>query len=352
MKNSIKKFLLLTLMATLPLIILVALYSYLDPFHVVHPITKNAAGCDSVISGNNAGFRAVETYLTHNKDLHFDSFIFGSSMSQNYKANYWKPYIDENASILHFDASGETLEGIINKMNFLNNHGSTIKNALIIIEVEMLGRPTHENDIRYAQHPATTGFIDWFHFHTMYFNAFRNMKQAKKAFANIPLEDEVIDPIEAAFRIDSINEVFYPIIDSLIIHDPNKFFTPKRMAKRKHAHLPAPNDPFIDEKVEKQLRTIKSILDKNKSTYIILVPPCNIKPKLKWEDEWLMKSIFGEDKVHNFSDAKEYVGNEYFYYDEPSHLISAKCKVLLDSAYKEQATKRLKNPYYKSAPRH
>lgn len=352
MKKTIKKFLLLTTLAALPLIVLVAIYVICDPFHVVHPITKNAAGQDSVITGNNAGFMAVETYLIHDKDLHFDSFIFGSSMSQNYKASYWKPYIDQDASILHFDASGESLEGMINKMNFLNKHGSTIKNALIIIEVEMLGRPTHDNDIRYAQHPATTGFFDWFHFHTMYFNAFRNINQLKKVFTNQPLEDEVIDPIEAAARYDSINEVYYPVIDSLIVHDPNKFFTQQRLASRKHARLPAPATQVINEKVEKQLRIIKAILDKNKTNYIIIVPPCNIKPKLEWADLWLMQSIFGEDKVHNFSDAPDYVGNEYFYYDEPSHLISAKCKDILDSAYHEQAIPRLRNPYFKSKPIH
>ena len=172
MNPGIKKFIMRTLVAALPLLLLVGIYVVRDPFHVVHPVASTEHG-DSVVAGNNAGVIAVQTYLAHNCERRYDSFIFGSSMSQNYKAAYWQPYIDKNASILHFDASGESLDGIINKMRVLNEHGSTIKNALIIIEEEMLHRPPHENEILYVQHPATSGASRWFHFHTLFFNAFR-----------------------------------------------------------------------------------------------------------------------------------------------------------------------------------
>ena len=349
MNGSIKKFLLRLLIAALPLLLLVGIYVVRDPFHVVHPIVNTQHG-DSVIAGNNAGVIAVETYLAHNGQLHFDSFIFGSSMSQNYKAAYWKPYIDPNASILHFDASGESLDGIINKMRFLNNHGSTIKNALIIIEEEMLRRAPHENEILYVQHPATSGVDRWFHFHTMFFNAFRNIKLVGDVLSgkNDEISDNVIKNGDVPNRIEPINENYYHHIDSLIEYDPAKFFTPQRLAHRIHAMLPFPNEPAINDVVEAKLKTIKEFLDKNKTKYIILVPPCNVKPQLKPQDLWTMKAIFGQDYVHDFSGANGYVNNELYYYDKEAHLISAQCKVLLDSAYKEQKNApAFHNPYYR-----
>lgn len=351
MKGSIKKFILRSLLASLPFFLLVAFYAFRDPFHVVHPIISNSDGRDSVVAGNNAGFVSVETYLAHNSEQHYDSFIFGSSMSQNFKARDWQQHIGNDASILHFDQSSETLEGMINKMRFLNEHGTTIKNALIVIEEKMLRRHPVENDILYAQHPATTGAHNWFNFHCIFFNALRNTSMLKKTILNKideekeqqkrQLNDEVAD------RTDINNEVYYSIIDSLLEHDPSKFFTPERLASRIHAKLPGQVGPAINEELETQLKTIKEILDKNKTIFLVLVPPCNYKQTLMKPDLWVMKSIFGQDKVHDFSSAEGYVNNEFFYYDKMGHLISAKCKVLLDSAYQEQASPSLKNPFYR-----
>lgn len=341
-----RKFCLRTLLAALPVFLFMAFYAIVDPFHIIHPVTSDAQGRDSIIVSNNVGFTSVETYMLYNDQYHYDSFIFGSSMSQNYKASYWQPYLDSTASILHFDASMETLTGIINKMRFLNNHGTTIKNALIVIEVEMLGRQPLEDDILFVQHPATSGASNWFHVHTQFFNAFRDIEQLKYAFSHPASTLSQISDI-APDRIDHLNEMYYGDIDSIIAVCPEKFFTPERLAKRKRTILPSASPPAIDETVEEQLKTIKDILDKNHTSYIIIVPPRATNPQLKWQDLWVMKTIFGEEKVHDFSGVPEYVNDEKLYYDKAAHLISSKCKILLDSAYYEQQHLIIKNPYFR-----
>ncbi|MBO4721328.1 MAG: hypothetical protein J5629_00165 [Muribaculaceae bacterium] len=351
MKDSIKKFCLRTLLAVSPVLLFMAFYAIVDPFHIVHPISSDSQGQDSIIVGNNAGFTSIETYLLYNDQYHYDSFIFGSSMSQNFKASYWMPYLDSTASILHFDASMETFTGIINKMRFLNNHGNTIKNALIVIEVEMLGRQPSEDDILYIQHPATTGAINWFHVHTQFIKAFCDLNQVKYALfpsqSNNDLQQDGIVSEIAPNRVPHLNEMYYGEIDSIIATSPDKFFTPERLAQRKRVRLPSASQPTIDEAVETQLKTIKEILDKNKSNYIIIVPPRATNPQLTWQDLWVMKSIFGEDKVHDFSSHPEFVNDERVYYDKAAHLISSKCKILLDSAYYNQQHNAIKNPYFK-----
>lgn len=351
MDGSLKKFIMRTMLATVPVVVFVIVYAVCDPFHVVHPVTRDALGRDSVIAGNNAGFVAVETFLAHNSERHYNSFILGSSMSQGFKASYWQPYLDKGASILHLDASGETIEGVINKIKFLDRHKAVIKNALIVIDEEMLRRRPIETDILYAQHPSTTAPQHWFNFHCIYLNAARNTDVIKKMFFdNIVLEKAQeckASSAPIANRIDIINENYYPVIDSLIEHAPNKFFTAERLAARKHISFPAQVAPAVNDKVEAQLLAIKAILDKNATNYIILIPPCNYKPSLMASDLWTMKAIFGQDKVHDFSRAQGYVNNELLYYDKMGHLISAKCKVLLDSAYREQSSHSLHSPFYR-----
>lgn len=334
------------MLALVPVMLFIALYAVRDPFHVVHPVGKDKNGCDSVMAGNNAGFTSVETYLLHNKERNFDSFIFGSSMSQNYKASYWKPYLDSTASILHFDASSESLTGVINKMRFLNDHGSRIKNALIVFDVAMLGgRTPREHDILYIQHPATSGAINWFNFHSLFFNAYRHAGPVA-IIRNSPIikGEEMVDG-HISDRIEPINEKYYGYIDSLIAHDPDRFFTTKRLEGRTHPINTKPIGYAINEEVEKQLLSIKQILDQNKTNYIILVPPCNAMTHLKAQDLWELKAIFGEDKVHDFSSAPGYTLNERLYYDRNGHLISAQCKILLDSAYRVKPAS-IHNPYY------
>lgn len=351
MKESIKKFCFRTLLAALPVFLFMALYAIVDPFHIIHPVTTDAQGRDSVMVSNNAGFTSIETYLLYDDQYHYDSFIFGSSMSQNFKASYWRPYLDSTASILHLDASSEFLEGIINKMNFINKHGTTIKNALIIIEAEMISRQPQEDNILFIQHPSTSGAKNWFKFHTLHFNAFRDLTQVKYALFHDTYNEEMqqknMIASNAPDRIAHLNEFYYGTIDSIITQCPDKFFTPQLLAARKHAVLPTATKHAIDDKTELQLKLIKQILDKNHTSYIILVPPCNNQPQLQWHDLWVMKSIFGDDKVHNFSSHPQLVFNERAYYDNLGHLISAKCRMLLDSAYYEQQHHAIVNPYFK-----
>ncbi len=351
MKDSIQKFVLRTLLAALPVFLFMAFYAIADPFHIVHPTCRDSQGRDSVAVSNNAGFTSVETYLLHNEHYHYDSFIFGSSMSQNFKASYWKPHLDSTASILHFDASSETLTGIINKMRLLNHHGTTIKNALIVIEAKMLERREPSNDdILYVQHPATTSAPDWLHVHSIFFNAFLNLQQVKLALfpdrnKHSGHDNGIVSEI-APNRIGHLNEMYYATVDSIIAVNPDEFYTPERIKSFKRAILPTATQPAIDHEMEVKLLTIKGILDANHSNYIIIVPPRNSFRPLAIQDLWVMKSIFGDNRVHDFSRHPELINNDRVYYDNGAHLISAKCHLLLDSAYRSQQAPALSNPYF------
>ena len=76
----------------------------------------------------------TSTFNHYREKEKFNSFIFGSSRSQAYKCENWISYLDENAKPFHFDASGEGIWGISRKIEYIDEIGDTIKNALVVID--------------------------------------------------------------------------------------------------------------------------------------------------------------------------------------------------------------------------
>ena len=156
-----KRFVLRSLVALLPVLLLVALYVIKDPFHVLRPGDGAATPGDTVALTVNTGYQSVETFKRHNAELHYDSFIFGSSLSGYYRVGDWKKHLPEDASPIHFNASRETLQGILNKLHFLASRGVHVAHALIVLEDEMLQRKPLDSDVLYVQHPQTTPKVSW-----------------------------------------------------------------------------------------------------------------------------------------------------------------------------------------------
>ena len=174
-KQGLKRFVLLSLLALLPVVLLVGLYVVKDPFHVLRPYDGNApASTDSVQLTVNTCYVSTEAFRFFEPSRHFDSFIFGSSLSGYYRIKDWATHLPADASPFHFNASRETLHGILNKLNYLERCGVTVKHALIVMEDEMLKRMPLDNDVLYVQHPLTAPNVSWWKFHQLYFNAFRH----------------------------------------------------------------------------------------------------------------------------------------------------------------------------------
>ena len=115
--HGMKRFVLLSLLALLPVMAVVALYLIRDPFHVVKPYRgKIYNPGDTVSLTINWGHVTVESFKYFNPSEHFDSFIFGSSLSGYYRIKDWQTHLPADARPFHFNASRETLYGILNKL--------------------------------------------------------------------------------------------------------------------------------------------------------------------------------------------------------------------------------------------
>ena len=337
-KQGLKRFVLLSLLALLPVVLLVGLYVVKDPFHVLRPYDGNApASTDSVQLTVNTCYVSTEAFRFFEPSRHFDSFIFGSSLSGYYRIKDWATHLPADARPFHFNASRETLHGILNKLNYLERCGVTVKHALIVMEDEMLKRMPLDNDVLYVQHPLTAPNVSWWKFHQLYFNAFRHPELVAYTLWPSPATTQLVldkgyATTDLPDRIEPINESYYRWADSVIAVNPDEFFTPEHLARYDQ---PIRKMPFYDKitpAVHELLTGIASALKRHNTDYQIIIPPHYAWEPISNSDLYTLRHIFGIERVHDYShDAK--MGSDLRYYYDDGHLIASQCARLMDSAY-------------------
>ena len=346
--HGMKRFVLLCLLALAPVFLLVALYVIRDPFHVVKPYNGKILNPeDSVGLTVNWGYITVESFKYFDPENHFDSFIFGSSLSGYYRVQDWQPYLPAEARPFHFNASRETLRGMLNKMLWLTHRGVKINNALIVMEDEMLMRRPLDGDILFAQHPSTAPELSWWEFQQLYFNAFRRPLLVGYMLYPQGFTQQVIDEgfatKDLSNRIESINEGYYAWADSVIAVNPDEFFTPEHIAQYSKPLKEMPCPDKITTPVAAMLKAIKEILDKHGTDYQIIIPPHYGYEAIGSSDLYALELIFGQDRVHDYSHDPEMGSDLHYYYDD-GHLIASQCARLIDSAYHAAS---LQSPFLK-----
>ena len=346
--HGMKRFVLLSLLALLPALLVVALYLAKDPFHVVKPYKGQVYNPgDSITLTINWGYVTVESFKYFNPQEHFDSFIFGSSLSGYYFIKDWQRHLPEDARPFHFNASRETLYGMFNKILYLRNQGVTIKHALLIIEDEMLMRRPMDEDVLFVQHPQTARNVSWWKFHQLYFNAYRHPEVIAYLLCPDAMRESVLEKgyatTDLSNRDESINESYYRWADSIINANPDAFYTPEHIAKFQLPPKEMPCQSKITPQVESLLHDIAGLLEKLGTDYQVIIPPHYGYEAISSSDLYAMELIFGAERVHDFSHDPE-LGNDLHYYYDEGHLISRECGRLIDSAYN---TVSLPSPYLK-----
>lgn len=344
-----KRFVTLTLLALLPALLLVALYVTRDPFHVVKPYQGRIyEPGDTVSLTINWGYVTIESYKYYDPEGRFDSFIFGSSLSGYYRIQDWQRQLPPSARPFHFNASRETLYGILNKLKFLRSRGVKINHALLIIEDEMLMRRPLDEDVLFVQHPQTAPEVSWWKFHQLYFNAYRQPELVAYLLCPGPMTSRALDKgyitTDITTRIEPINEGYYRQADSLIATNPSAFFTPEHIANYTRPVKELPCQDKITHPVEAVLNAIATILRQQGADYHIIIPPHYGYEAISSSDLYQMELIFGPDRVHDYSHDPLLGTDLHYYYDE-GHLIAHECGRLIDSAYHAVT---LPSPYLKN----
>lgn len=334
--KSITTFVLRTLVATLPVWLAVALYIATDPFNILRYDPTKTVAHHAV--ARNMGFVSITTFNRLNDHYHYNAFIFGSSMSQNYRAEHWGSLLPPDASVMHFDATMETVAGITDKLRYLRDRGADVKYALIIIEEEMLRRDPLDNDILHVRPPAITDDVTIAHFHTLFFNAYKTPLIMGYCLApqrfHDDMERQLIIAVEPTTRYERYNEFRYNGHDSLIESRPDEFFTPQRLkaiTSNADRLYTVEQSVMTSHRVE-ELKALRLTLDELGTDYRVIVPPRYHRQLISAADAATLAEILGHERVFDYC-RDPLSDNPRAYYDSHAHLIAKYCNDLLTRVY-------------------
>ena len=325
MRPGFKKFVCRSLLALLPVAAYIALYLVLDPFGVVHRYDGiSIAPGDTLERMPNKRYVAIEGLKFYNAEHHYDSFIFGSSISSNFTVAAWKKHLPADASVYHFTAGAETLTGIRDELKYLITHGYPVRHALLIIEEEMFTRSKRYEEMPYVPHYDVSPEISWLHFQRVHFNAFRDFDMLLyQLWPTQRLADKLL--------MDG---------KMIVLGDPDTFYKEQRPWLVNMQPLPSALPLRIDAQNESLLRDIAAMLRDNHVDYVVIVPPRFRSQPLSAVDHALMCEIMGEDRVNDFSNDSTLIHDLYSYYDGV-HILTYRCTELIDRSYAPKSPLKL-----------
>ena len=315
-----KKFIFKILIFTLPAILLIVSVIYIDFFKIF--------GFQDYYSNQKVGLNremiTTSTYNHYREKENFNSFIFGSSRSQAYKCKNWINYLDKNAKAFHFDASGEGIWGISKKIEYIDEIGDTIKNALIVIDRTVL-RTTYPRDGHLSISMPCVSKSSEFQYYYTFLKASLN---PKFLFANMDYSlfktyrgymGYLIRRNKYDHHVDKINCDIWYGYDKEIESDSLGYYT-KLIKEGIFYKRPKINSSecIVTPKEKNQLLVIKNILEKHNTKYKIIISPVYDQVPMEKEQIELLEQLFGKENIYNFSGKNRFTESIYNFY-ETSH---------------------------------
>ena len=118
-----------------PFIALLVVYFLNDPFMVLRHYNRY----DNSPVMLNEGYIGWQMYMNNRDSIAFDSFIMGNSCTMAYQCHEWEKYLDGGRAVRLF-GNAESIAAISKKLQALERNGAEIKNLLLILDKESLGK--------------------------------------------------------------------------------------------------------------------------------------------------------------------------------------------------------------------
>lgn len=302
----------------MPFFLLISIVLILDPLKVFRDYDDYYK--DNFVNINRE-LICLKLYDKNSKFLKYDSYIFGSSRSHAFRVENWLKFLPSDASGFHFDANGESIYGIYNKMRYIDETGGSIKNALIVLDYFTLTATKNREGFLFISPPQlskepsykfyveqikpvldikyTVGYLDYYIFKKYrcymegYFNDIKNINISNNNTGDLYYyKDKIIDKDPIAYYSKMINSgVFYD--RSRIIYKPVR----------------------VDESEINLVNNIKKLLIKHNTNYKIVISPCYDQVRLGYDHLKLLTDFFGNN-VYDYSGVNKYTNSVYNYYED------------------------------------
>ena len=321
------------LFIAIPLILLVGIYLWTDPFRCIHAFDIND------VDATNREYLSTELFLRNNPTYHYNSFVFSSSRGGGINMYQWKQYLPIGAQPFLFQAWGESLTGIERKLEYLFENNVPIDNALLLFDIPgTFAKNQLPHEALSMKHYIFTGHSKFGYNAMQFFNFIQKPSLWKNNIINMMcgvqvacVSDTITNDWEATNRC---NYTELPSQDSL--KQCSEMTRHTFFEKMAHADGAVQvSEPLINAHFEKQLRHIREMLDANHTDYhIVITPaPCYVSQSINPKDMELLRTIFGEGRVHDYSGKNE-ITEDYNNFSDPGHFGLRVGYMIIEDIYK------------------
>ena len=298
---------------------MLAIYIATDVFKVIYHYDPYYDGAYYI--GTNRAYGSTMTYINQNPKYQYDSFIFGNSRSLFWEIDTWKKYLPKGSKCMHFDESGGSISGIHDKVLFIDKNGGQIRNALFVIDWFLLSH-FEQNGYLFASPPILKGYSNYLSFHTQHLGAFLNPKfLIALADYNIfgkfrPYMRNIINDGRSTY-VAEYNEIQETLTEKKI--EEGTYYDARQLKVFENVQKPGEfSTEKLDNKEKNALREMKNVLDKQHTSYKIVISPLYDQIKLNRQTLNLLCEIFGKENVYDFSGVNKW-NKDYHNYYEDSH---------------------------------
>ena len=309
------------ILACIPAILLGSVYLILDPFMVVRHYDNLYTPARPHLELNE-DYVATEYFLSSYSEKKYDSYVFGSSRARFFNSQNWGRYINSTA-IYPYNVALESLFGVTGKIKFLNSHGVKIKNALLIVDGQLLAGAKNSSGHLYRKHPLVSGEgIADFQFAS--FKDFFNLDA-------ISLYVKAIKATPSAAQAQVEEDPQYKA-ERQIVENREAYYGPKMNMFYKRDSVQQYSRPVLETANRKLLLEIKKIFAENNTDYRIVISPLYDQKRMAPADMQVLQEIFDRNRIYDFSGINDITSNVYNYY-EVMHYRLPIAQRILDTVY-------------------
>ena len=304
----------------LPVIVLAVLYLLSDPYKTLKPFSLE------YFDTTNRDYLSSELFMLNNPEQNYDSFIFSSSRGCGLNTYHWAKYLPEGSRQFLFQAWGETLTGMEDKISFIDKNGNSINNVLILFDIPSSFSATQRpRETLSIKDPAISGESRLRHQMILFYNFLLKPSQWIRAFK------QWIHPVQAELTFDPIsNDWDRNNFNVDLSVPPPKDSLKGSSSRTKEVFLQeikskTDNDlqictPLIDQDRQNQLKHIVSIFERHGTNVKIVISPayCYLNMAISPEDLLILHNLFGAENVFDFS-GKNPLTTDYNNFSDPNH---------------------------------
>lgn len=303
-----------------PILVLLAVYLITDPFKTLRPFSFQ------YFDDTNRDYLSSELFLRNDSIYHYNSFIFGSSRCCGFNTYHWKHYLPAESRQFMFQAWGETLTGIEQKIDYIDNIGDKIENAIILFDIpgtfvknQLQKSPVTIKHYKFSgQTKLAFQFCLFYQFSQKPSKWITSIKEYNNHLTKEFYADTISNDWGMKNRYMDIN--IQPEKDSLSNCSAKSRAVFMKQIEHKTDNDLQESKPLITDAFNKQLVHIKDIFVKHGTDYKIVISPayCYTHPRINAKDLVILQEVFEKEKVFDYS-GKNDITTDCYNFSDPEH---------------------------------